>query len=191
MTAQLDADVVRDMSDEERATYDAQMESRVIRFHKVRPEWAPYREAALPAYQRALSPFIGTVGAENPAYRAQLPEGENFAFAIVFADPGRGAPLHAHTTEEVFMPLTGRWGVYWGVEGQHSLILEKWDAVSIPAPVMRGFWNASDHPAHILTIQGGGTQLFPIYAPSVEQEITDHGAGHQFAAAETAGGGSS
>jgi hypothetical protein len=63
------------------------------------------------------------------------------------------------------MPLTGRWAIYWGEDGSRWVYLERWDAVSIPAPVMRGFWNASEEAAHLLAIQGSGSPPPPIYQP--------------------------
>jgi mannose-6-phosphate isomerase-like protein (cupin superfamily) len=171
MAVEMDIERVRDMEPRERAEYDAQVEERVIRFGELRPEWMAYREAALPAHERALYGYVGSVAAENPAFRSSVLDGENFCFTIVRADPGKGAPLHAHTTEEVFMPLTGRWAIYWGEDGSRWVYLERWDAVSIPAPVMRGFWNASEEAAHLLAIQGSGSPPPPIYHPAVLEEV--------------------
>ena len=175
MAIEMDIDRVRNMDPRERAEYDAQVEERVVRFKQLRPEWMAYRESALPAHERALYGYVGTVAAENPAFRSSVREGENFSFTIVRADPGKGAPLHAHTTEEVFMPLTGRWAIYWGESASHQVFLEQWDAVSIPAPVMRGFWNASDDAAHLLAIQGSGSPPAPIYHSSVLDQIAATG----------------
>ena len=47
-------------------------------------------------------------------FRAKIPQGEKFCVTVIMAEPGRGAPLHAHTTEEIFIALTGRWGIFWG-----------------------------------------------------------------------------
>lgn len=175
MTAEMDIDRVRDMDDAERARYDAQVRERVIRFKELRPDWTAYREAALPAHVRALYGYVGSVAAESEDYRASVQRGENYCFTIVRADPGKGAPLHAHTAEETFMPLTGRWAVYWGPpthpDGGEQVFLEQWDAVTIPAPVMRGFWNASEDAAFLLAIQGGGSPPPPVYHPSVLEQL--------------------
>ena len=171
MTDEMDIERVRAMHAAERATYDAQVHERVIRFNELRPDWTAYREAALPAHVRALYGYVGSVAAESADYRSSVLAGENFCFTIVRADPGKGAPLHAHTAEEVFMPLTGRWAIYWGEDGGHRLFLEQWDAVSIPAPVMRGFWNASPDAACLLAIQGGGAPPPPVYHPSVLEQL--------------------
>jgi hypothetical protein len=172
MTTEMDIDRVRDMDDAERAGYDAQVRANVIRFGELRPDWTAYREAALPAYLRALYGYVGSVAAESEDYRASVQRGENFCFTIVRADPGKGAPLPAHTAEEDFMPLTGRWAIYWGPpEQREQVFLEQWDAVTIPAPVMRGFWNASDDAAFLLAIQGGGSPPPPVYHPSVIEQL--------------------
>ena len=162
---------VKEMSSSERTTYDEQVPHRVIRFGETRPQWAAYREALLPAYQRALFGYIGTSATENPGFADAHLAGENFGVTIILAEPGRGAALHAHTTEEMFLPLSGRWCVYWGEEGQHRTFLEQWDAISLPAPVMRGFWNAGDAPAHLLAVLGGGSPPPPVYAASVLAEL--------------------
>lgn len=171
MATEMDIDRVRNMDAAERARYDAQVHDRVIRFGELRPDWTAYREASLPAHVRALYGFVGSVAAESEDYRASVHAGENFCFTIVRADPGKGAPPHAHTTEEVFMPLTGRWAIYWGEDGEHRVFLERWDAVTIPAPVMRGFWNASEEAAFLLAIQGGGAPPPPVYHPAVLEQL--------------------
>jgi mannose-6-phosphate isomerase-like protein (cupin superfamily) len=67
---------------------------------------------------------------------------------VVEAEPGCGAALHAHTTEEVFMPLQSEWDVYWGLDEsgvpQEEVRLGPRDAISVPAPVMRGFKNVGN-----------------------------------------------
>jgi mannose-6-phosphate isomerase-like protein (cupin superfamily) len=155
----------------ERAWFDAQVRDRVIRFGEIRPDWAAFDEARMPGCRRALFGYIGTGGSNSERYRtAQIPA-ENFGFNIVISEPGNGAPLHVHTTEEVFFALSGRWCVYWGLEGEERLFLERWDAVSIPPQVFRGFWNASTEPAYLMTIQGGGDAPPVAYAESVRRAL--------------------
>ena len=173
MTVEMDAEEIRRMSNEERAGYDAQVEGRVMRFKDLRPNWFAFEEAKIPGNERALFRYIGTGASDSPAFRAPLPEGENFSFAIVVAAPGKGAPLHAHTTEEVFVALTGRWGIFWGNEGEHEVILEQWDAVSVPAPCMRGFRNAGTEDAYLLAIVGGGAPPPPIYHEMVLRQVEE------------------
>ena len=73
---------------------------------------SPFEEARLPGNEWALYPYIGLSSAVHTEFRAKIPQGENFCVTVIMAEPGRGAPLHAHTTEEI-IALTGRWGIFW------------------------------------------------------------------------------
>lgn len=168
MTVELPADDVRAMTAQQRAHYAAQVRERLVRFREVPPNWQAFSEARLPGNERGFYQYIGTGVADDPRAQAVVPGGENLSFGIVVAGPGRGAPLHAHTTEEVFIPLTGSWSVYWGEPGeQEQLVLEPWDAVSVPGPVMRGFRNVGTEDAFLLALLGGGAPPPPIYHQSV------------------------
>jgi mannose-6-phosphate isomerase-like protein (cupin superfamily) len=173
MPLEMDADEIRQMSLEERTRYEAEIEQRLIRFKETRPVESPFDEARLPGNERALYPYIGLGSAVHTEFRSKLPEGENFCLTLIMAQPGRGAPLHAHTTEEIFIALTGRWGIFWGDEGEHEVILEPWDAVSVPAPSMRGFRNAGTEDAFMLCILGGSTPPPPIYHPKVIEQVEE------------------
>ena len=74
---------------------------------------------------------------------------------IVCCAPGKSAPLHSHLTQEVFMPLSGTWEVFWGPTGRRCLRLAAWDTISIPPGVSRGFRNVGDADAWLLGIAGG------------------------------------
>ncbi len=59
-----------------------------------------------------------------------------------FAPPGNGPAFHTHDYVESFLVLEGEWRFYWGnepgqVEGE--AILGKWDFISIPPGLYRGF----------------------------------------------------
>ena len=53
------------------------------------------------------------------------------------------------------MPLSGRWSITWGDEGENEVVLEPWDTISVPPGVMRGFQNVGDDEATLLAIVGG------------------------------------
>ena len=109
MPVEMDAEEVRRMSREERAKYNAEVEERHIRFSETAPVQSPFDEARLPC-ERALHPYIGLSSAVHTEFRAKIPQGENFCVTVIMAEPGRGAPLHAHTTEEIFIALTAGGG---------------------------------------------------------------------------------
>ncbi len=80
---------------------------------------------------------------------------EDFHLAMIRAEPGKGAALHSHLTQEVFVPLSGRWSIFWGPEGDREVFLEPYDVISVPKHVMRGFRNAGDDTAMMLAVVGG------------------------------------
>lgn len=72
---------------------------------------------------------------------------------IVETPPGNGPPLHAHMeTRETFMCLKGRYEVFYGPNGENSVILEPMDTVSMPTGVLRNFVNTSDDTSYLLVL---------------------------------------
>ena len=65
------------------------------------------------------------------------------------------------------MPLTGRWGVYWGDDGENEVMLEQWDVISVPPGVMRGFRNAGTEDSFMLAILGGSDAGHVTWSPKV------------------------
>jgi mannose-6-phosphate isomerase-like protein (cupin superfamily) len=125
----------------------SEMEARVARFAALRPTDA-YVDAALPGCGRDTFAVLGA----GP--QAALPA-EDFHLNLVRCAPGRSAPLHSHLTQEVFIPLTGTWEVFWGPEGARSLTLGPWDVASIPPGLSRGFRNVGPDEAWLIGIAGG------------------------------------
>ena len=78
---------------------------------------------------------------------------------------GRGAPLHDHPCEELFIALEGKWVVYWADErgSIHQAVLDPWDACWVPTGVQRGFRNADRTEGKIHIIQGQGATPAPNY----------------------------
>lgn len=78
--------------------------SQIIRFEELTPNWRAFPESHLPDNHRGFYQYIGPGASDNPM--SAVKEGDNFSFGIVVTGPGRGGPLHAHTTEEVFVALS-------------------------------------------------------------------------------------
>ena len=78
-----------------------------------------------------------------------------FTVSMIEVEPGQGAGLHAHDTEEVFIPMNGKFAVYWGDDGENEIELDAMDTVSVPIGIYRGFKNVSDKPATLHFIVGG------------------------------------
>jgi len=125
----------------------AEMASRVARFQALRPT-ADYVDSHIPGCERTTYRVIGN----QPDAPLQA---EGFHLNIVRCDPGKSAPLHNHLTQEVFVALTGRWEVFWGPEGQSSLVLEPLDTIAIPAGVSRGFRNIALEPSLLMGMASG------------------------------------
>ncbi len=124
-----------------------EMEARVARYAALRPT-ADYVDSLIPGFERTTFRVVGTgPGAPLPA--------ESFHLNLVRCEPGKAAPLHSHLTQEVFIALSGQWEVFWGPEGNRSVRLKPWDAISIPAGLSRGFRNVAEETAHLLGIASG------------------------------------
>lgn len=124
-----------------------EMEARVARFAALRPT-EDYVDAKIPGCERATYRVLGN-GPDAP-----LSAGD-FHLNLVRCAPGKAAPLHNHLTQEVFIPLSGTWEVFWGPSGERRLQLGAWDAVSIPPGVSRGFRNVGAEDAWLIGIAGG------------------------------------
>jgi mannose-6-phosphate isomerase-like protein (cupin superfamily) len=124
-----------------------EMEARVARFAALRPT-DDYVDAGIPGCERSTFRVLGVPAAAPLA-------AEGFHMNLVCCEPGRSAPLHNHLTQEVFVALSGRWQVFWGPEGERCLVLERWDTVSIPPGLSRGFRNIGDEPAYLMGLASG------------------------------------
>lgn len=124
-----------------------EMEQRVARFAKLAPT-DDYVDARIPGYERTT---YRVLGAPPDAPLAA----EEFHVNLVRCAPGKAAPLHNHLTQEVFIPLSGAWEVFWGPAGERSLRLGAWDTITIAPGVSRGFRNVSTEDAWLLGIAGG------------------------------------
>ena len=124
-----------------------EMEARVARFAALRTT-DDYIDAGIPGCERSTYRVLG------------LPPGaplaaEGFHMNLVCCEPGKSAPLHNHLTQEVFVALSGRWQVFWGPTGERSVLLERWDTISIPPGVSRGFRNVGDEAAWLMGMASG------------------------------------
>ena len=123
------------------------MEARVARFAALRPT-DDYVDSGIPGCERTTYRVLG-----HPP-DAPLAAGD-FHLNIVRCAPGKAAPLHNHLTQEVFVPLSGTWEVFWGPRGERSLRLGPFDTISIPPGVSRGFRNVGTDDALLVGIAGG------------------------------------
>ncbi len=137
----------------------ADMESRTARFSDLKGSDLCFMDQRIPGHEREMINLHGlgvTENEDDPDLAPKLGNAHGFAHGFAKCDPGCGAALHWHETEEVFMPLDGRWSIYWrDGEEEHEVFLEAGDTVSVPIGIYRGFKNVSDKPATLHFIVGG------------------------------------
>lgn len=132
-----------------------------------------FLDQRLPGFQREIINMIGISVTENTEDPSLVPKISTPAhgFAVIYnrATNGNGAALHAHLTEEVFVPIRGAWELYW-LEGEdeRAVTLEPGDIINVPTLIYRGFRCVSDDPdALLLTIVGGPDAGNVAWHPSV------------------------
>ena len=152
-----------------------EMEKRVARFKDLRPSTKAFIDSLIPGHEREIFNIIGRGVTEDPTLQPAITDARDFNLTLVQAEPGKGAALHAHPTVEVFMSLSGRWGVYWGDQGENEIVLEQWDTISVPPGVMRGFRNAGTQAGYLIAILGGTDAGHVAWAPQVLERAKETG----------------
>lgn len=133
----------------------AEMEKRVARFRQLKPHPATFLDQALPENARDVFNIIGRGVSEEKGAGAEITAVDGFNVQMSRAKPGHGNGLHSHETVETFMPLNGRWAIYWGDAGENRIVLEQFDLISVPPGIMRSFRNIGSEEAYLFTILGG------------------------------------
>jgi quercetin dioxygenase-like cupin family protein len=149
--------------------------TRVARYKNLKPSPRAFVDTAIPGYERLIYNIIGRGVTEDPALAPAITDARDFNLTLVRKAPGNRVGLHDHPTVEVFMPLSGRFGVYWGDEGENEVILEQWDVISVPPGVMRGFRNLGTEDAFLLAILGGSDSGHVEWSPKVLESARQHG----------------
>lgn len=139
----------------------AEMITHVARFKALRGSEEAYVDSRLPGCKRKKINIIGmgvVEGTADPDLQPNIPlPAHGFNLGMIICEPGNGAAMHAHQTEEVFMPLVGNWAVIWMTQNrEEELILEPFDSIHVPTGVYRGFrYIGPEAKGTLLTIIGG------------------------------------
>jgi uncharacterized RmlC-like cupin family protein len=145
-----------------------QMAARTARFNKLESYQAQHAASGIPQpilekiAARRVYPVMVPENYTGRSQSAPVKGAEGLAVSIAECPPGDGPGLHCHeTTVENFFCLNGRFEIAWGDEGEHSLVLEPLDMVSVPPGIHRKFTNVSNETARLLVM---------IQMPSEKQE---------------------
>jgi quercetin dioxygenase-like cupin family protein len=137
-----------------------------------------FLDQRIPRYEREIINMVGMGVTENAALRPNVMTGAaGFSVTYVRAKNGKGAALHRHATEEVFIPVKGPWQVFW-LEGdeERTVDLDEGDVVNVPIGIYRGFRSLSDRPDALLMAIVGGPDAGKVdWHPSVLAEARKTG----------------
>lgn len=159
-----------------------EMGTRVSRFAELKP--LPVQtDPDIPlaandiVYARKLMSVIGLESAEQTPINANAPitGAGGMTMTIAVCPPGQGPGLHAHhKTYETFTVLKGRFEFSWNDDGEHSVVLDEFDTISVPPRVCRAFRNVSDEEAVLQVIISGGVHdMNDIDMPPIVAEQLD------------------
>jgi quercetin dioxygenase-like cupin family protein len=145
-----------------------QMEAeRTARFAHMTPSPVAFVDTKLPGPARDIFNVIGRGVTEDPALAPAITDAQNFNVTYVRCHPGNGAALHAHPTVEVFIVMDGQFDIYWGDGGTQRTTLRRFDTISVPPGVMRGFENSGTGEGLLMAILGGDDAGFVEWDPTV------------------------
>ena len=150
-----------------------EMAGRVWRFGELIPSPRAFLDCTLPGHVRTLYSALGGGSDDEQLEGTAVEQAVNYHIDYVKAPPGNGAALHSHGSEETFLALTGRWEVYWGDDGEESVVLEPFDGMVVPDGVLRGFRNVSDSEAVLLTILGAHNAGHCVWAESLQRPFAE------------------
>ena len=177
-TQRKELDIVHDKTVSEHGAWFAKslpitreaMLANVFRFGKMPQTDRAFIDAVIPGHNRVLMGALGR-GTSDENLKPQVATAENYHIDFIKAEPGNGAALHSHDTEETFICLTGTWRVAWGTNGEEHIDLDYLDGICCPPGVMRSFSNVSGSTALLLSILGGKEPGHVIWSKSMQEKM--------------------
>ncbi len=135
------------------------IEANIARFDKLRGSEDAYLDSRLPNLRRKKFNIIGwgvTENESNPDLRPNVAISSGcFNVGMLECEKGYGTQPHAHETEEVFMPIVGKWSVHWLDDGvERTSLLNEFDVCSVPEGCYRWFRYQGEGKGRLLTIIG-------------------------------------
>jgi mannose-6-phosphate isomerase-like protein (cupin superfamily) len=159
-----------------------QMEARVARFNKLQTyQQQNFSAHGIPAgavekiTARRVYPVMAPADYQGRSAGAPVKGPRGLIVTIAECEPGNGPGLHRHlNTVENFMCLSSRFEIAWGDHGEHTLVLDPLDMISVPRGENRSFRNVGNETGRLLVmiVPETAEQADPIsYAPSLAKEI--------------------
>ena len=129
-----------------------QMEARTARFKNLKTYQTQNFEAHnIPpgavekVTARKVFPVMAPADYQGRSAGAPVKGPRGLIVSIAECEPNNGPGLHRHlNTVENFFCLSGRFEISWGDEGEHKLVLEPNDMISVPRGENRKFFNISE-----------------------------------------------
>jgi quercetin dioxygenase-like cupin family protein len=160
-----------------------EMQKRISRFDDLLHNGVPlmFIDSVLPGHQRMNYALIGDTASENAEFKPAIAAPHQFQIGMGFAPPGNGPAFHTHDYVESFLVLEGEWRFYWGNEPSKvdgEAILGKWDFISIPPGLYRGFEVSGDAVGWFFAVLDPHTVFSskdPYWDPEVERRAAEYG----------------
>jgi mannose-6-phosphate isomerase-like protein (cupin superfamily) len=146
----------------------------VARYSQIPQFDASILDTFIPRCRRLTQLHFGAI-VSNPHAPMAFSEKMGYNMTYNLVPPGNGNALHMHRAIEIFVALDGKWEIAWGMQGEHTVMLEPWDFVCVPARVCHSYKNIEEQTAqNIMTILPGKSWI--TWAPNVVKEAREHGA---------------
>lgn len=160
-----------------------EMQQRIVRFDQLKNQGIPlmFIDSILPGHQRMNYAVIGDTASENAEFKPAISAPHKFQIGMGFALPGNGPAFHTHDYVESFFILEGRWRYYWGSEPgkiDGEAILNKWDYISLPPGLYRGFEVAGDEVGWFFAVLDPHDVFRskdPYWDPEIERKAAEYG----------------
>ena len=135
-------------------------------------------DAFIPGHQRSTTLFFGKI-VTNPNNLPAFPRSYGYSMTYNGMLPGYGNALHRHPNVEIFVPINTQFDFSWtdAEDEIHSVTLDKYDAIAIPAGVVHSYTHNAESAAEegiILTVLPGKPAIQ--WAPSVVGRARENGA---------------